>query len=181
MSYPHTGVEARTTNETQAQDGAVVPLTRAQLMRHVRSRLDLLVCDESGQAPSGFAIYTLSDPRDLREVRYVGQTRSPRRRFLQHVNNARLWMPEQDDSAWWIRLPRQRPLYRWIRELHRQEYRLPAMVISQWVDSVKLARSAERNQIEHCLGRQLALLNFEAELAERQLPLDLPLRKHGRG
>lgn len=141
----------------------VIPLTRTQLMQRVRRRLELLVCDESGHEPAAVAIYTLSDPRDLRAVRYVGQTRSPRRRFLQHVNNARLWLPDEDDSAWWIRLPRQRPLYRWIRELHREEYRLPAMVITQWVDSERLARSAERNHIEHCLGRQLALLNFEAE------------------
>lgn len=163
------------------QDWRVTPLTQAQLMQRVRQRLHLLTCDESGQAPGAVAIYTLSDPRDLRDVRYVGQTRSPRRRFLQHVNQARLWLPEEDDSAWWIRLPRQRPLYRWIRELHREDYRLPAMVITEWVESEKLARSAERNHIELCLGRQLALLNFEAQLAARQLPLDLPERKRGHG
>ena len=150
----------------------MTPLSQAQLMQHVRQRLDLLVCDESGQNPEGVAIYTLSDPRVVRDVRYVGQTRSPRRRFLQHVNAARLWLPGEDDAAWWIRLPRQRPLYRWIRELHRDDYRLPAMVVTQWVDE-KLARSTERNHIELCLGRRSALLNFEAELAARQLPLDL--------
>jgi hypothetical protein len=150
------------------------PLSKAQWMRHVRSRLDLLLCDESGTVPAEVAIYTLSDPRDLRAVRYVGQTRSPRRRFLQHVNTARLWMPDADDSAWWVKLPKQRPLYRWIRELHRDEHRLPAMVVTQWVDTVALARSAERNHIAHCLGLDLALLNFEAELAGRQLPLALP-------
>jgi hypothetical protein len=151
----------------------VTPLSQAQLIQHVRQRLDLLLCDESGQSAEGVAIYTLSDPRDVRAVRYVGQTRSPCRRFLQHINNARLWLPEQDDSAWWIRLPKQRPLYRWIRELHREEYRLPAMIVAQWVGD-ELARSAERNHIEHCLAHELALLNFEAELAGRQLPLDLP-------
>ena len=35
------------------------------------------------------------------------------------------------------------------------------------------ARSAERSHIQFCLGRQLPLLNFEAERAGGQLPLAL--------
>ena len=48
-----------------------------------------------------YTIYTLSDPRDLRQVRYVGQTSAPRRRLLQHLNAARLWLP--DERPWWIK------------------------------------------------------------------------------
>jgi hypothetical protein len=67
-------------------------VSREQLTRRIRSQLQSLLHDESGDAPVGVAIYTLSDPRDVRDVRYVGQTRSPRRRLLQHVNTARLWL-----------------------------------------------------------------------------------------
>ena len=38
--------------------------------------------------------------RDVRQVRYVGQTRDPRRRFSQHLNVARLWLP--DELPWWV-------------------------------------------------------------------------------
>jgi hypothetical protein len=41
---------------------------------------------------------------------------SLRRRFLQHLNTARLWMP--DAVPWWVVTPSLRPLYTWIRELH---------------------------------------------------------------
>lgn len=149
------------------------PLSKAQLTRRIRSQLQLLLHDESGDEASGVAIYTLSDPRDLRAVRYVGQTSSPRRRFLQHVNTARLWQPDQDEEAWWVRLPKLRPLYDWIRQLHREDGRLPAMVVTRWVSDLSLARSAERNHIEFCLARELPLLNVEAGLAAGQLPLEL--------
>ncbi|HXS29654.1 MAG TPA: GIY-YIG nuclease family protein, partial [Steroidobacteraceae bacterium] len=72
--------------------GPPSPVSREQLTRRIRSQLQLLLHDQSGDVPVGVAIYTLSDPRDVRDVRYVGQTRSPRRRLLQHVNTARLWL-----------------------------------------------------------------------------------------
>jgi hypothetical protein len=155
-------------------------LSKAQLTRRIRSQLQLLLHDESGNEAVGVAIYTLSDPRNVRSVRYVGQTSSPRRRLLQHVNTARLWLPDQDEEAWWVRLPKLRPLYDWIRQLHREERRLPAMVVTRWVGDVSLARSAERNHIELCLARELPLLNFEAGLAAGQLPLGLT-EEVGRG
>jgi len=153
--------------------GPPSPVSTSQLTRRIRSQLPWLLHDESGDVPGGFAIYTLSDPRDVREVRYVGQTRSPRRRFLQHVNTARLWLPDQDETAWWVKVPKLRPLYDWIRQLHREEERLPAMVVTRWVEDISEARSAERSHIQFCLGRQLALFNVEAEQAGGQLPLAL--------
>jgi hypothetical protein len=142
-----------------------VALSAAELSRYVRQRLDALVCDDSGVAPEGVAIYTLSDPRELRTVRYIGQTLAPRRRFLQHVRTARLWLP--DELPWWVRSPRLRPLYGWIRELFGQEGRLPVMVVSSWVGAAQ-ARVCERSLICACLERQQPLLNFEGELRRRQ-------------
>jgi hypothetical protein len=140
----------------------------------VRSRVELLVSDLSGMPEAQFAIYTLADPRNVAEVRYVGLTRAPRRRSLQHVHTARLWLPEADDAAWWVRTPKLRPLYQWLRLLHRDEYRLPAMTVIQWVASSAEARVAERSHIEYCLGVNHPLLNFEAQLAARQMRLPLP-------
>ena len=153
--------------------GPPSPVSKAQLTRRIRSQLQSLLHDESGDAPVGVAIYTLSDPRNVRDVRYVGQTRSPRRRLLQHVNTARLWLPDQDETAWWVKLPKLRPLYDWIRQLHRDEGRLPAMVVTRWVGDISEARSAERSHIQFCLGRELSLFNIEAEMAGGQLPLPL--------
>ena len=150
----------------QAADRATAAaLSAAELSRHVRQRLDALVCDDSGVAPEGVAIYTLSDPRELRTVRYIGQTLAPRRRFLQHVRTARLWLP--DELPWWVRSPRLRPLYGWIRELFGQEGRLPVMVVCAWVGAAQ-ARVCERSLICACLERQQPLLNFEGELRRRQ-------------
>ena len=140
-------------------------LSAAALSRQLRQRVDALICDDSGVAAAGVAIYTLSDPRDLRTVRYVGQTAAPRRRFLQHVRTARLWLP--DERPWWVRSPRLRPLYGWIRELFAQEGRLPVMVVSSWVTGAQ-ARVCERSLICTCLERQQPLLNFEGELRRRQ-------------
>jgi hypothetical protein len=145
------------------------PLDKQQLARLIRQRLSGLLLDESGAEPSGFAVYTLSDPRDLREVRYVGQTRSPKRRLLQHIQTAQLWLPE--DLPWWFGAPELRPLYEWVRELHREEYRLPTMLITRWTDSVKSARLFERELILSHLGRGQALFNVEREILERQMPL----------
>jgi hypothetical protein len=144
-------------------------LNRAQIgqlvHRHVREQL----YDESGVSAHGIAIYVLSDPRSIRDVRYVGQTSSPSRRFLQHVNTARLWLP--DDVPWWVKSPKLRPLYTWIRELYTDEHRLPIMVVSAWVDSVREARVAERALIVACLRERLRLLNVEVEILGRQIPL----------
>lgn len=143
--------------------------TREQLGKHFRGHVDVQLYDDSGVAPLGVAIYSLSDPRDICDVRYVGQTRAPRRRFLQHLNTAMLWMP--DDKPWWVKFPRMRPLSEWIRELYRDERRLPVMVITAWVQTVSDARVTERTQIYECLGKRLRLLNVESEILGRQLAL----------
>lgn len=139
---------------------------KIQVARLIRSGRATHIVDESGTEPSDVAIYTLSDPRDVREVRYVGQTRNPRSRFAQHMNTARLWMP--DDLPWWVARPQLRPLYHWIRELYRDECRLPMMFVIAWT-LARQARTAERTHICECLGRQLPLLNFEAENSQRLL------------
>jgi hypothetical protein len=116
--------------------------------------------DESGLEPAGIAIYSLADPRDVRVPRYIGQTHAPRRRFLQHLYTARLWMP--DAVPWWVVTPSLRPLYTWIRELHGDGGRLPVMLISSWVPA-EAARGAERARICECIASNLPLLNIEAE------------------
>ena len=143
-------------------------LERTQLTRLLRARLPALLCDDSGGAPVGVAIYSLCDPRELRATRYVGQSSAPRRRLQQHIGAARLWLP--DEIPWWVRSPRLRPLYGWIRELFWDEGRLPVMVVHSWVAATQ-ARLAERTHICQCLEQQLPLLNFEYELLQRQLQL----------
>ena len=93
-------------------------------------------------------------------MRYVGQTRAPRSRYLQHVGAAKLWLP--DELPWWIKSPRQRPLYHWIRDLYRDESRLPVMVVVGWTQA-RHALAEEREHIENCLRQGLPLLNREAE------------------
>jgi hypothetical protein len=144
-------------------------LTKAELTRYVRGRLDSHYYDNSGVEPEGTAIYWLSDPRDIQQVRYVGQSSAPRRRYLQHLSMARLWLP--DERPWWVRSPKLRPLYDWIRELHRDELRLPVMVVSAWVETTAQARVAERTRILECLAQRLPLLNVETEILGGQLPL----------
>lgn len=136
------------------------PRAAAELARYVRVRLGTHLYDDSGDVPEGIAIYSLSDPRDLRAIRYVGQTVAPRRRLAQHLGTARLWLPEQ--APWWVKSPKLRPLYRWIRELYADEERLPVMVVHAWVEPA-YARDAEREHIHECLARQLPLLNVESE------------------
>jgi hypothetical protein len=143
--------------------------TKAQLTRHFRKQLPSHLVDDSGIEASGTAIYSLSDPRELRTIRYVGQTNAPRRRFLQHLNTARLWMP--DETPWWVHSPKLRPLYSWIRELYRDDRRLPVMLISTWVEIGDRARVPERTRIYECLAQQLPLLNVETEVLQRQMPL----------
>ena len=148
-------------------DGLSIP--REQLRQHFRRHLGAQLYDDSGVAAQGIAIYSLSDPRDIREVRYIGQTSAPRRRLLQHLNTAMLWMP--DDTPWWVRFPKMRPLSEWIRELYRDELRLPVMVVTAWVPTVSAARVAERAEIFACLERRQQILNVESEILGRQLAL----------
>jgi hypothetical protein len=143
--------------------------TKAELGRQFCSHVSAQLYDNSGFAARGTAIYSLSDPRDIRQVRYVGQTSAPRRRFLQHLNTAMLWMP--DDTPWWVKSPKLRPLSAWVRQLYRDESRLPVMVITAWVETASQARVAERAQIYQCLERQLQLLNVETQILGRQIPL----------
>ena len=143
--------------------------SKAELSRFVRREVDSHFFDDSGATPEGTAIYWLSDPRDIQQVRYVGQTSSPRRRFLQHLTTARLWLP--DETPWWVASPKLRPLYDWIRALYREEMRLPVMVVSAWVVNPARARLAERSRILDCLAKQLPLLNVEAEILGKQMQL----------
>jgi hypothetical protein len=129
--------------------------------RHVAREL----YDESGDLPVGSAIYTLSDPRDIRAIRYVGQTNHPRRRFLQHLTHARLWLP--DERPWWVASPKLRPLYEWIRALYGDGSRLPVMVLWAWRPTPASARLAERARIYECWAKSLPILNVEAEILDR--------------
>ena len=144
-------------------------LSRAQLARHIRSHVAAQLYDDSGSTAQGTAIYSLSDPRDIRQIRYVGQTSAPKRRFLQHLNTARLWLP--DETPWWVKSPKLRPLSQWIRDLYGEEFRLPTMIISTWVNGVPAARLAERTRICECLEQRLQLLNVEAQMIGRQILL----------
>ena len=144
-------------------------LTKPQIMRHVRARRAEVVYDESGCEPLGFAVYTLSDPRAIRDVRYVGQTRSPARRLGQHINTARLWL--SDEVPWWFKSPELRPLYEWIRQLHSDECRLPVMVVVEWVPTLAEARAREREHIYEHLRAQQSLFNVERVRLAHAVPL----------
>jgi hypothetical protein len=133
-----------------------------RMRRHIRAEL----YDDSGDSARGIAIYTLSDPRSIRDVRYVGQTRSPTRRFAQHLNAARLWVP--DEVPWWVKSPKLRPLYTWIRGLYADDRRMPVMVVTAWTGSVGGARVLERARIIECLESRLQILNVEREILGRQ-------------
>ena len=146
-----------------------MPSTKAQLMRDFRHHVMTQLYDESAAPTSEVAIYGLSDPRELREARYIGQTSDPKRRLLQHLSTARLWLP--DDLPWWIKSPKLRPLYEWIRQLYGDERRLPTMIVFEWTHSGADARAAERAQICAGLARRLPLLNFEAKLMRGQWQL----------
>jgi len=152
--------------EGESQSGG---LSQAELNRQLRARVAQLLFDTSGMTAVGTAIYALADPRDAHEPRYIGQTRSPRRRLLQHIGQARLWLPA--DLPWWIKEPRLRPLYEWLRALHRDGGRLPVMIVTEWVGEGADARSVERTRIHEGLARQQPLLNYEGEVLGRQMSL----------
>jgi hypothetical protein len=146
-----------------------VESSQRQLQRSIAAAALALVHDECGAIAGGTAIYTLADPRDVRTPRYVGQTRAPRRRFAQHVRTARLELP--DETPWWVKSPKHRPLYEWIRGLHRDEGRLPFMWVVEWLEPGADARTAERAAIIRLLADGAALLNAEARTLGAQLPL----------
>ena len=133
-----------------------------RVRRHIRSEL----YDDSAASARGIAIYTVSDPRSIRDVRYVGQTKSPVRRFAQHLNRARLWLP--DEVPWWVKSPKLRPLYAWIRELYADDRRMPVMVVTAWARSIDEARVLERARIMECLESRLEILNVEREILGKQ-------------
>jgi len=143
-------------------------LSQSEVRAYVRRRLGSYVLDATAGG-EGVAIYTLSDPRDIREVRYVGQTRAPARRYMQHVNSARLWLP--DSVPWWIASVQWRAMHTWLRVLYRDEGRLPFMLIHAWAANLREARLAERCKIFEHLSQQMPLFNHEAILLGAQLPL----------
>jgi hypothetical protein len=147
----------------------MVERARIQLASRIRRHIDCELYDDSHMTPIGTAIYSLADPRDIRRTRYVGQTSLPRRRFLQHLNTARLWLPEE--KPWWVYQPKLRPLYEWIRALHLDCCRLPTMVIHAWAETTHAARLAERARIYDLLANHLPLLNVEREILGNQLTL----------
>ena len=68
--------------------------TRGELARFVRAHTRTNLYDESGVGRKKVAIYCLSDPRDIRDIRYIGLTCAPAKSILlQHLNAARLWLP----------------------------------------------------------------------------------------
>jgi hypothetical protein len=137
--------------------------------RALRAAARALVHDAERAVAGATAIYTLADPRDVRCPRYVGQTRDPRRRFAQHVSSARVWLP--DEAPWWVRSPKYRPLYDWIRALYRDDGRLPFMWVTEWIDPAADALVAERAAIMRLLSQGAPLLNVEARSVGAQLPL----------
>lgn len=76
-------------------------LTRDQLSRDIRYRLPALIHDDSGNEPEGVAVYTLSDPRSIRDIRYVGLTRHPKQRFCQHIDAAGSASQRHEWTALW--------------------------------------------------------------------------------
>lgn len=152
--------------------------SQALIARRVRRELAFLITDDSPGGRGDFALYTLADPRDVRDVRYVGQTRAPLRRYRQHVRSARLWLAAE--QPWWIRLPRLRTLYVWIRELYADGQRLPFMLVSAWFASEAEAREQERCLITRLAERGLPLLNAEAERLRPRQPRTAATRVPGR-
>ena len=136
--------------------------SKAQLTLRIRTHVHSLVVDASNVEPVDVAIYTLSDPRNIREARYIGQTSCPGRRYLQHINQAKLWMPAE--TPWWIKTSGLRPLYQWIRELYADDSRLPVMMILAWTERCN-ALSEEQRYIAEFRSALMPLLNFFADSA----------------
>jgi hypothetical protein len=132
--------------------------TRTLALR-LRAALEHNIIERADLPRGDVAIYTLADPRDVRNARYVGQTRNPQARFAQHVNAARLWLP--DEKPWWVRPPELRALYAWMRELYADDGRLPMMMVAGWADADR-ARGDERKVIRDLLAEGALLFNHEA-------------------
>jgi hypothetical protein len=139
-----------------------------QLSKSIRSRCAAHILEVSDSAPNEAAIYALADPRDIEQVRYIGQTRSPRARLLQHMAEARPSLP--DESPWWVKSPHLRPLYTWIRELYAQEQRLPLMMLVAWTSAPE-ARQEEGTYIREYLRNQIPLLNWETDVFQHKSPV----------
>lgn len=152
--------EARGCVSTRELTGDLGGVTRAEIALRLRRQLPALICDDSDGERAGVALYTLSDPRDVRAVRYVGQSRAPLRRYRQHVRAACLALDAR--APWWIRQPDLGPLHAWIRALHADGGRLPFMLITQWVPSVAAARLLEQSLITSHRMAGCPLLNCEA-------------------
>jgi len=135
--------------------------TEAELVRHFRSHFGAQLYDDSGIVPRGTAIYSLSDPRDIRQVRYVGQTSAPKRRLLQHLNTAMLWIPVE--TPWWVKSPKLRPLAGWIRALQMWKERAH----SRYRRFALGAETSTEYSHEHAPSRQ----NFGFAAAVRNRPL----------
>ena len=70
-----------------------------------------------------------------------------------------------------MRSPKHRPLYGWIRALHRDGGRLPIMWIEEWVEPGADPLVAERAAMMRLMTAGAALLNVEASRLGAQLPL----------
>ncbi|MEO8125824.1 MAG: hypothetical protein ABI822_01970 [Bryobacteraceae bacterium] len=153
--------------------------TRQQVALALRSRWRSLVWDNAdGARGNGYAIYTLSDPRDVRAVRYVGQSSDPPRRYCQHVQAARVWLADRPGAdggpvPWWLDRSPARDLSIWIRELYADGARLPVMMVQSWLGTLAQALRAERDALDHFVADGRALLNQAAVQAGPQLRLDL--------
>jgi hypothetical protein len=138
------------------------------LARRVRRCREYNIIDQTTAGSGEVAIYALSDPRDVQAVRYLGQTRNPVSRYTQHINAARLWVPEE--RPWWIKREALRPLYTWIRGLYFDERRLPSMMLIAWTQASE-ARQEEGRHIREYLRHQLPLLNRETAVFHRKSQL----------
>ena len=85
------------------------------------------------------------------------------------MNHAQLWLP--DELPWWVKAPKLRPLYTWIRALYVDGHRLPVMIVNTWHATMVQARDAERARIFYCLAEGFSLLNVESEILKQQIPL----------
>jgi hypothetical protein len=154
---------------TSADPGVEIAIAKAGIARVLRAARRSQIYGAEGGSSGWTALYTLSDPREVRRPRYVGQTRDPGRRYAQHVHTARLWLP--DSTPWWVRSPKHRPLYSWLRALHRDGGRLPFMWVVEWLEPSKDPLVAERAAIMQLFAQDSELLNAEARGSGAQLPL----------
>ncbi|MEO7386500.1 MAG: GIY-YIG nuclease family protein [Gammaproteobacteria bacterium] len=154
---------------TQMSDDAPEHPVQQSFIAELRRRLAPLLVDASPAGPpahsDGFAIYTLADPRQVVAPRYVGQSRRPSRRFIQHVmaaHSARQSSLSPVEVPWWYAPLELQPLHHWIRDLSRDGGRLPCMMVHDWVATEADARQAERRLIADCLQSGHSLFNVEA-------------------